>query len=80
MEDINKDVIKILKKYTIRKEVWENFNDDFNIIRDLKINSARIVDIILDLEELYDIEISDSELEALKRFKDIVNLIIEKTK
>lgn len=80
MKDIRNDVVKILKKYTFNKDVWNNFSDDTNIIKDLRINSARIVDIILDIEELYDIEIPDSELERLIKFSDIITMIEEKSK
>ncbi len=80
MKNIRENVIDVLKKYTFNKEVWVGFNDNTNIIRDLKINSARLVDIVLDLEELYDIEIPDSDLEKLTCFSDIIKLIEEKTK
>ncbi|MFY9592179.1 MAG: acyl carrier protein [Bacteroidetes bacterium ADurb.Bin028] len=78
MENIKTDLINILKKYTLAKDVWKNFNENSSIISDLKINSARIVDIVIDLEEKYDIEITDEELEKLTCFKDIVKLIDSK--
>ncbi|HPX75211.1 MAG: phosphopantetheine-binding protein [Bacteroidales bacterium] len=78
MEKIKKECIEILKKYTFNQEVWENFNDKSSIIDDLKINSARIVDIIIDIEEKYNIEITDDELDKLKCFQDIVELIKSK--
>ncbi|HNY44156.1 MAG TPA: phosphopantetheine-binding protein [Bacteroidales bacterium] len=78
MENIKTDLINILKKYTLAKDVWNDFNDNSSIISDLKINSARIVDIVIDLEEKYDIEITDEELEKLTCFKDIVKLIDSK--
>lgn len=78
MENIKTNLINILKKYTLSKDVWKNFNENSSIISDLKINSARIVDIVIDLEEKYDIEITDEELEKLTCFKDIVKLIDSK--
>ncbi len=78
MENIKTNLINILKKYTLAKDVWKNFNENSSIISDLKINSARIVDIVIDLEEKYDIEITDEELEKLTCFKDIVKLIDSK--
>lgn len=78
MENIKTDLINILKKYTLAKDVWNDFNDNSSIVSDLKINSARIVDIVIDLEEKYDIEITDEELEKLTCFKDIVKLIDSK--
>ncbi|MDD2635766.1 MAG: phosphopantetheine-binding protein [Bacteroidales bacterium] len=79
MDEIKNSVIEILRKYTINKDVWNNFGENSSIVRDLKINSARIVDIIIDLEDKYNIEISDEELEKLTCFKDIVDLIKSKT-
>lgn len=78
MENIKTDLINILKKYTLAKDVWKNFNENSSIISDLKINSARIVDIVIDLEEKYNIEITDDELDKLKCFQDIVELIKSK--
>ena len=79
MENIKQKVTTILKKYTFNEDVWVGFNDNSSIIKDLKINSARIVDIILDVEELYNISISDDELDNLNCFIDIVSLISKKT-
>jgi acyl carrier protein len=79
MNEIKTSVIEILKKYTINKDVWNNFGENSSIVRDLKINSARIVDIIIDIEDKYDIEINDEELDKLTCFKDIVDLIHSKT-
>lgn len=78
MENIKNDLISILKKYTFNKEVWEGFNENSSIINDLKINSARIVDIIIDIEEKYNIEITDEELEKLTCFGDMLELVKRK--
>lgn len=80
MENVKNEVITILKKYTLAKDVWDNFTENSSIIKDLKINSARVVDIVIDIEEKYDIEISDKELENLNCFKDIIVLIENKLK
>lgn len=78
MENIKTNLINILKKYTLAKDVWKNFNENSSIISDLKINSARIVDIVIDIEEKYNIEITDEELDKLAHFEDILNLIKSK--
>lgn len=80
MENIKQQVTKILEKYTFNDDVWIGFNDKSSLITDLKINSARIVDIILDVEELYNINISDEELDKISSFINIVNLISNKIK
>ena len=72
MEEI---IIEILKKYTFDNKVWDNFNANMDLKDDLKINSARVVDIVLDLEEKFDIEISDAEIEKIKTVNDIVKVL-----
>lgn len=80
MKDIKTHIISILKKYTFNEKVWEDFNEESSITNDLKINSARIVDIIIDIEEYYDISISDEELNNLNCLKNITGLVSNKTK
>ena len=71
-------IIEILKKYTFDDKVWDNFTPEMNLKDDLKINSARIVDIVLDMEEQFDIEISDAEIEKMKTVQDIYEILKSK--
>lgn len=71
-------IIEILKKYTFDNKVWENFNENMDLKDDLKINSARVVDIVLDLEEKFDIEISDEDIEKMKTVKDVMEIVGKK--
>ncbi|MDD2565097.1 MAG: phosphopantetheine-binding protein [Salinivirgaceae bacterium] len=80
MENIVEEVKQIIEKYAYDKKLVKESTTESKIISDLKINSARIVDIILDLEEKYDIMIEDSVLEKLKTINDIVQLIQTKLK
>jgi acyl carrier protein len=80
MEAIEEKVIQILKKYTLHPEVWDHYQSGFNLTRDLKINSARIVDIVLDIEEEYAINISNSDIERVKTIAEIIELIAQKTR
>ncbi len=77
-EEIKEKVISILKKYTRREEVWENFNDSSDILNDLKINSARLVDIILDIEDEFDLEVEDEAMDLIRTINDVVDMIAEK--
>lgn len=71
-------IIEILKKYTFDNKVWDNFTPEMNLKDNLKINSARIVDIVLDMEEQFDIEISDAEIERMKTVQDIYEILKSK--
>ncbi len=78
MEKIKKDLIAILKQYAIEKDIIDTISDNSNIINDLGINSARNVDIIIDIEEKYDIVIADEDIKRLTTVKEIISLITEK--
>ena len=49
-----------------------------NILEDLKVNSARLVDVILDLEDEFDIEVEDEDADAVNTVGDAVSLIQSK--
>lgn len=80
MKAIESSLIGILKKYSFGKEVWENYTKNLNIINDLKINSARITDIVLDIEEEFNIEIDDDSIENIVSIQNILDIIHVKNK
>ncbi|MEM7104559.1 MAG: acyl carrier protein [Bacteroidota bacterium] len=67
--------VEILKKYAKDPSLFENLNDNTEIIKDLKINSARIVDITLDIEEALDIELDDNDMDALFTIGESIDTI-----
>jgi acyl carrier protein len=75
MDELNDKIVVILKKYTFDKSVWENFSESSNITKDLKINSARIIDIVLDIEDEFGIVIKDDAIEKLYTIADIIKVI-----
>lgn len=74
------EVKEIIRKYAFDKTLVDKAEENSRIIADLRINSARIVDIILDIEEKYDIEIDDKSLEKIISIKDAMSIISEKLK
>lgn len=59
-------------------EALENLSNETDFIQDLKINSANIVDIFLDTEEKFDIEINNDALEKIKNVGDAIQVVFEK--
>lgn len=80
MNKLFEEVKDIIKKYAFDKTLVDKAEENSRIIADLRINSARIVDIVLDIEEKYDIEIDDKSLERIISIKDAMNIITEKIK
>ena len=79
MKEIESKIIEILKRYTFNDTVWESYTPMSKIIQDLKINSARIIDVTLDIEEKFDIEVDDEKLENIITVEDLINVVIEYT-
>jgi len=74
------EIKEIIRKYAFDKALVENANENSKIIIDLRINSARVVDIVLDIEEKYNIEIDDKSLEKIITIKDAIDIISSKIK
>lgn len=79
MEQIEKKLKEILSKYLPDKSTLDSFDPEMKLISDLKINSARIVDIILDIEEEFQIDFSNRDIEKISNISGILNLIKTKT-
>jgi acyl carrier protein len=71
---------KVLSPYTENKELLENIDDKTNLVKDLKINSANLVDIIIDAEAKYNIEIDFDSAEKIVTVGNCIDAIAEKIK
>ena len=77
-EEIFAKVIEIVKPYVKNQEALDAVNEDTNILQDLKVNSARLVDIILNFEDEFDIEVEDEDADSVNTVGDAVGLIQQK--
>jgi len=77
-EDILVELKKVLAPYTTNKEMLESIDEQTNLIKDLKINSANLVDIIIDAEAKYNIEIDNDSAEKMMNVGTCIDVIIEK--
>lgn len=76
--EILEELKKILSPYTVDKEKLAAINDDTDLIRDLKINSANLVDIIIDAEEKYNVEIDYDSAEKMINVGSCIDVIAER--
>jgi len=76
-EIINKLKV-IVKPYIQNEEAFQQLHEETRFIEDLKINSANLVDVILDVEDEFDIEIADDEMEQMLDVKTSMNIITNK--
>jgi len=78
-EQIRERVIEILTPFVKDRSALEQATSATNMLDDLKVNSARFVDIVLAIEDAFDIEISDDELDSVNTIGDCVSMIVSKS-
>lgn len=77
-DEVFSKVVSTIEPFAKNEEAFENVSEETNILRDLEVNSARLVDVILDLEVEFDIEVEDEDADAVNTVGDAVDLIVAK--
>lgn len=72
-------IIKTITPYVKDQSFLENATADTRLIQDLKINSARLVDIVIVFEDVFDIEIGDDDVDNIKTIGQLMTVIWKKT-
>jgi acyl carrier protein len=75
-KEVFQKVVAILKPFVKNQEALASVGMDTSIQKDLKVNSARLVDIVLDVEEKFEIQVKDEEADKVRTVGDAVRLII----
>jgi acyl carrier protein len=74
-EQITKKVIEILRSYVKDSSLLEKATMETHILKDLRVNSARLVDIIIKCEDVFGTTIDDDEADKIATIGDAVALI-----
>lgn len=74
-KEIFDKVVKILTPFVRNQDALNDIKNETNIITDLQVNSSRLVDIILAMEDEFDIEIADEEADKVETVGAAVELI-----
>ncbi len=77
-EEIYAQLQPIIATYLPEDVSKEHINPDADLTRELNINSAHLVDVILDVEDTFDIELSNNDMETLRTVNDAITIIQEK--
>lgn len=77
-EEIFDKVVAIVRPFAKDKDALETASMATNILDDLKVNSARLVDVILEFEDEFDIEVEDEDADSVNTIGDAVDLIASK--
>ena len=74
-EDIIEQLKEIVKPYIQNQAAFDSLTENTDFINDLKINSANLVDVILDIEEKYNIVIDNDSMERMVNVKAAMEII-----
>ncbi|MGB2088584.1 MAG: acyl carrier protein [Psychroflexus salarius] len=79
-EDIIQKLKRIVEPYVNHTENFNNLTETSDFIKDLEINSANLVDVILDIEDEFNIRIENDDMEQKLNVKKSVEVIEQKLK
>lgn len=65
----------IVKPFVKNEEAFDTINEDTDFITDLNINSANLVDIVLDVEDAFGIVIDDQSMAKMLNVKATLEII-----
>lgn len=68
----------IVSPYTEERSKLEELSEDTDFLKDLKINSANLVDIVLDIEEKFGIEVDNDSMAKMLTVRATVEVVEQK--
>ena len=77
-EEIYAKLEPIIKTYLPEDISPTEINVNSDLTRELNINSAHLVDIVLDIEDAFDVEFKNEDMEQLRSINDAISLIKSK--
>lgn len=72
-------VLSLVTPFCKNADALKAANEGSRFLEDLKINSARLVDIVLSIEDEFNIAVDDEAADSIRTLGDAVELIAEKT-
>lgn len=66
---------KIVQPYVQNDLAFQDFNIKTDFIKDLEVNSAHLVDIVLDVEDEFNIAIDNDSMDGMMTVEDAVTII-----
>lgn len=77
-EQITGKLKAIVRPYTPNAEAFNKLDEDTDFLKDLNINSANLVDIVLDVEETFNVVIDNTDMEKMLNVKASIDIIESK--
>jgi len=77
-EEIYDRLLPIVKTYLPEDVSIDDVKLESDLTGDLNINSAHLVDIVLDVEDEFDMEFANEDMESLEGLEDAIRIIKSK--
>ncbi len=74
-DEVFAKVVDILSPYVTSEDASLDITEELTLLGDLRINSARLIDIVLDFENEFDVAIDDDQLASLKTVGDAIKIV-----
>jgi acyl carrier protein len=74
-QQIFNKMLEILRPYTKDAALLARSDRDTHILKDLSVNSARLVDVIIKCEDVFGISVDDDEADTIRTIGNAVDLI-----
>lgn len=73
--EIMEKLKRIVTPYTQQKSGLSTFSRETDFIKDLEINSANLVDVVLDVEDEFNIEIDNDSMDGMLKVGDAIEIV-----
>lgn len=77
-EEIYKKLKPIIKNYLPDDVPESEITLDNDLTKEMNISSAHLIDIVLDIEDEFDVEFKNEDLEKIRNLNNVIALIQEK--
>ncbi|MEZ8002236.1 MAG: acyl carrier protein [Flavobacteriales bacterium] len=77
-KEIFEQLLPIVKTYLPDDVDATQINLDSDLTKELNINSAHLVDVVLDVEDAFDVEFTNEDMEQLRTINDTIAIIQKK--
>lgn len=74
-EELIEKLREIVRPYIQDEAAYAQLTERTDFINDLKINSANLVDVVLDVEDAFDIEIDNESMEKMLNVANAIEII-----
>ncbi len=75
---LQQELLDLIRPYVAQPELLNQVGPETHLLRDLKINSAHLIDIVLDVEKAFDISIDDDAVAQMNTVGDALRIIGER--